>query len=45
MLGNLGLALFLDRVRQVLQSPKALRRLNIGSGGVLIFVGCVIPFT
>ena len=45
MLGNLGLALFLDRVRQMLQSPKALRRMNIGSGAVLIFVGCVIPFT
>jgi threonine/homoserine/homoserine lactone efflux protein len=43
--GNLGLALFLDRARQVLQSPAALRRLNVVSGVMLIVVGCVIPFT
>ncbi|TGD67809.1 LysE family translocator [Tabrizicola sp. WMC-M-20] len=45
MLGNLGLALFLDRARRLLQSPAALRRLNVVSGGLLIAVGCVIPFT
>ncbi|WP_103332073.1 LysE family translocator [Pseudotabrizicola formosa] len=45
MLGNLGLALFLDRARRVLQSPAALQRLNIVSGVLLIAVGCVIPFT
>jgi threonine/homoserine/homoserine lactone efflux protein len=45
MLGNLGLALFLDRARRLLQSPEALRRLNRISGGLLIAVGCVIPFT
>ncbi|MFN4154156.1 MAG: LysE family translocator [Paracoccaceae bacterium] len=44
MLGNLGLALFLDRARQLLRSPAALRRLNIVSGVLLIAVGCVIPF-
>ncbi|WP_137702613.1 LysE family translocator [Marimonas lutisalis] len=45
MLGNLGLALFLDRARRLLQSPAALHRLNIFSGGLLICVGLVIPFT
>ena len=41
----LGLALFLDRARQLLSSPQALRRMNIGSGLLLILVGLVIPFT
>lgn len=45
MIGNLGLALFLDRVRQLLQSPESLRRLNMVSGVLLIVVGIVIPFT
>lgn len=44
-LGNLCLALFLDRARQLLSSPEALRRMNIGSGVLLILVGLVIPFT
>jgi threonine/homoserine/homoserine lactone efflux protein len=44
MLGNLGLALFLDRARRLLSSPAALRRLNIVSGVLLLCVGCVIPF-
>jgi threonine/homoserine/homoserine lactone efflux protein len=45
MLGNLALAFFLDRARRLLQSPKAIARLNIGSGVLLILVGLVIPFT
>ncbi len=45
MLGNLGLALFLDRARRLLQSPAAIGRLNTGSGILLILVGLVIPFT
>ncbi|MDP3262460.1 MAG: LysE family translocator [Tabrizicola sp.] len=45
MLGNLGLALFLDRARSLLSSPAALRRLNVISGILLVAVGCVIPFT
>ncbi|MCB1344073.1 MAG: LysE family translocator [Rhodobacter sp.] len=45
MLGNLGLALFLHRARQLLRSPRALARLNMVSGGLLILVGLVIPFT
>ena len=45
MLGNLCLALFLDRARRLLQSPRALHRVNTGSGVLLILVGLVIPFT
>ncbi|NPD17530.1 LysE family translocator [Xinfangfangia sp. D13-10-4-6] len=44
MLGNLGLALFLDRARALLQSPDALRRLNIAAGIMLIGVALLIPF-
>ncbi len=44
-LGNLGLALFIDRARQLLQSPAAIRRMNIGSGLLLLGVAAVIPFT
>ena len=45
MLGNLGLALFLDRARRLLTNPSSLRRLNVISGSLLILVGLVIPFT
>lgn len=44
MAGNLGLALFLDRARQLLSSPESVRRLNVTSGILLIGVGLVIPF-
>ncbi len=44
MAGNLGLALFLDKARQVLSSPENLRKMNVGSGVLLIGVGLVIPF-
>ena len=44
-LGNMGLALFLDRARRLMSDPRALRRLNVISGGLLILVGLVIPFT
>jgi threonine/homoserine/homoserine lactone efflux protein len=44
MAGNLGLALFLDRARQLLSSPESVRKLNITSGVLLICVGLVIPF-
>jgi threonine/homoserine/homoserine lactone efflux protein len=45
MIGNLGLAYFLDRARRLLSSPQAVRRLNVGSGCLLVLVGLVIPFT
>jgi threonine/homoserine/homoserine lactone efflux protein len=44
MVGNPGLALFLDRARRLLSSPENLRRMNLGSGLLLIAVGLVIPF-
>jgi len=44
MAGNLGLALFLDRARRLLSSPASIRRLNLGSGILLIAVGLAIPF-
>lgn len=44
MAGNLGLALFLDRARRLLSSPKGIHRLNVGSGVLLIAVGLTIPF-
>lgn len=44
MVGNLCLALFLDRARRLLASPRRLRRLNIISGGLLVAVGLIIPF-
>lgn len=44
MIGNLGLAWFLDRARRLLSSPEAMRQLNIASGILLIGVGLAIPF-
>lgn len=44
LVGNLLLALFLDRVRRLLSSPAALRRMNLVSGGLLMAVGLAIPF-
>jgi threonine/homoserine/homoserine lactone efflux protein len=44
MVGNLGLALFLDRARRLLSSPESVRKLNVTSGVLLICVGLVIPF-
>ena len=44
MAGNLALAWFLDRARQLLSSPAAIHRLNVTSGCLLILVGLVIPF-
>ena len=41
---DLVLALFLDRARQLLQSPESVRRLNVFSGVLLIGVALVIPF-
>jgi threonine/homoserine/homoserine lactone efflux protein len=44
LLGNLALAVFVDRARRLMTSPKALRRTNVVSGVLLICVGLVIPF-
>ena len=40
--GNLLLALFTDRARNLVSSPGALRRVNMGSGIALICVGALI---
>ena len=45
LIGNLSLALFVDRLRRFLTSPKALRRTNIVSGSLLIAVGVIIAVT
>jgi threonine/homoserine/homoserine lactone efflux protein len=43
--GNLALAWFIGRARDLLTSPAALRRTNLVAGVLLIAVGLVIPFT
>lgn len=45
LIGNLCFALFIDRARRLLTSPRALRRMNLVAGGLLILVGLVIPLT
>ncbi|MDJ0627370.1 MAG: LysE family translocator [Rhodobacter sp.] len=44
LIGNLFFALFIDRARQLMTSPRALRRTNTVAGCLLICVGLVIPF-
>jgi threonine/homoserine/homoserine lactone efflux protein len=43
LVGNLGLALFLDRARVLLLNPARVQMLNRISGGLLILVACAIP--
>jgi threonine/homoserine/homoserine lactone efflux protein len=43
--GNLVLALFIDKMRQFLASPNAIRRTNISAGIALILVGLAIAVT
>jgi threonine/homoserine/homoserine lactone efflux protein len=45
MIGNLSLALFIGRARQLLASPDSVRRINLISGVLLIGVGVVIALT
>jgi len=45
VIGNLCLALFIDRARQLLSSPGNLHRMNLASGILLIVVGGVIALT
>lgn len=45
LVGNLALALFLDRARTLLSSPERVQLLNRIAGGLLILVAGVIPFT
>jgi len=43
--GNLLLAAFIGRLRAMLTSRAALRRLNLASGALLLIVAAIIPFT
>ncbi|WP_417679313.1 LysE family translocator [Pseudodonghicola sp.] len=45
LIGNLGFALVIDRMRRVLGTPKAMRRMNLAAGGLLIAVGLILPLT
>ncbi|NHQ73215.1 LysE family translocator [Roseovarius gahaiensis] len=45
LIGNLSLALFVDRIRRIMSSPGAIRRTNIVSGWLLIVVGAAIALT
>ena len=45
LLGNLVLAASVSRVRRLMTSPGALKRMNIVAGSLLIAVAFVIPFT
>jgi len=45
LLGNIVFAVFIDKLRRLLTSPVALRRLNISAGLLLIVVAAIIPFT
>ena len=45
LVGNLGMAVFIDRARRLVSSPGALQRMNLSAGALLILVGVVIPLT
>lgn len=45
LIGNLTFAFFVGRARQLVRSPHALRRINLGAGWALIVVGLIIPVT
>ncbi|MEM8801606.1 MAG: LysE family translocator [Pseudomonadota bacterium] len=45
LIGNLFLAVFIDRARRLVTSPEALRQTNVIAGLLLIAVGLIIPMT
>lgn len=45
LIGNLAFAWFIDRMRRLIASPNALRRMNLSAGALLIAVGLALPFT
>jgi threonine/homoserine/homoserine lactone efflux protein len=45
LFGNLAMAGMVHHLRAVISSPRALRRLNLTSGALLIGVGLLLPFT
>ena len=44
LMGNLTFALFIDRARRLVTSPRALRGTNLAAGWAMIAVGLIIPF-
>jgi len=44
-LGNVAFAFMVDRLRMRFATPEGMRRMNLISGGLLIVVGLVLPFT
>jgi threonine/homoserine/homoserine lactone efflux protein len=44
LIGNLALCWFIGQARAILSSPRALRRVNLTAGALLIAVGLLIPF-
>ena len=45
LIGNLGFAWSVNHIRTLVTSPRAMRRMNQVAGGLLIFVGLIVPFT
>jgi len=45
LVGNLCIAVLIDRVRRLMRSATALRRMNLAAGLMMVAVGLVIPFT
>lgn len=45
LLGNVIFAFFVDKVRVLLTTPGAIRKMNIGAGAALILVGLVIALS
>ncbi len=45
LIGNLALALSIEKARALLTSPTALKRTNLTAGFLLVGVGLIIPFT
>ena len=44
LIGNLLLALSVDRAHALLKSPIAIWRMNVTAGGLLVCVGLILPF-
>ena len=45
LLGNFAFAFMVDRLRLRFATPEGLRRMNLISGGLVIVVGLILPFT
>jgi threonine/homoserine/homoserine lactone efflux protein len=45
LIGNLILAVFIDKARSLVTAPGRVKRINQVSGGLLVMVGLIIPLT